>query len=175
MRCQLCDNGHATVKIAHTINEQIIEIKLCKKCAQQQGIDDSATPSAQIFDDYAEGFDNVVRALEEPSDKEVSCRNCGLTWETFQDTGLFGCDICYLTFTNELNVVLRRIHGSHQHIGSRPKSQRIIIADDELARVKLELQQAILNENFELAAELRDLIRDARGEDQQSESDGILR
>jgi len=90
-------------------------------------------------------------------------------------TGLFGCDICYQVFSKDLNVILRRIHGSNQHIGNRPKSQRYVIDDFELKKIKLELQAAIENEDFELAAELRDMVRDTQSELNKKVDDGILR
>jgi len=105
----------------------------------------------------------------------VTCTGCGSTWEDFQNTGLLGCEICYQIFQRDLSRVLRRIHGSSQHIGSRPRSQRSNIDVAEVEVIRKELQAAIRNEDFELAAELRDMIRDAERQNDGQPDDGILR
>ncbi|MFQ5676367.1 MAG: UvrB/UvrC motif-containing protein, partial [bacterium] len=105
----------------------------------------------------------------------LECSGCGLTWDQFEKTGLVGCDSCYQVFSDDLNLILRRIHGSNQHIGSRPKSQRYRIDKSELKKIRLELQAAIENEDFELAAELRDMVRDAESGKVRKKEDGILR
>lgn len=105
----------------------------------------------------------------------VICTGCGLTWEDFQNTGLLGCDICYQIFQGDLSRILRQIHGSTQHIGSRPRSQRSNIDVSEIEIIKRELKAAIKNEDFELAAELRDMIHDAERHGDGQTDDGILR
>ncbi|NIR50477.1 hypothetical protein GWO43_18380 [candidate division KSB1 bacterium] len=116
---------------------------------------------------------DVIKKSEE--DFETECPGCGSTWDYFNKTGLFGCDICYQRYADDLDVVLRRIHGSNKHIGSRPKSHRFVINESELEGMKADLRKAIKGENFERAAELRDIIRDAQREINKGKDDGILR
>lgn len=175
MVCQVCKIRPAEVKLTQVINDKKIEIKLCKKCAEEKGIDNPLAALPQIFGNFILGLlgEDIYKSTKESS--KIKCHQCGSTWDDFQRTGLLGCDICYQTFQNELNVILRRIHGSNQHIGSRPKAHRYYMSEAELEKAKLELQAAIKNENFERAAELRDMIRDAQREIDKKEKDGILR
>lgn len=175
MLCQLCKIKTANVKISHVINSKKIEVNLCESCAEKKGVNSPMATLPQIFGNFiTELLGNEI--LKRTGDEiDIKCEECGSTWESFQTTGLFGCDICYRTFEDDLDVILRRIHGSNQHIGSRPKSHRVNIDESELAKIKLELQSAIQRENFELAAELRDIVRDAQREIDKRENDGILR
>lgn len=175
MLCQVCQVKTAEIKISHVLNNKKIEMNLCKKCAEEKGMNNPLMNLPQIFGNIiAELLGEEFLKTKKEKDG-VQCPGCGASWGYFQKIGLLGCDICYETYQKDLDVVLRRIHGSNQHIGSRPKSHRQIVDEIELKRIKLELQQAIKSENFEKAAELRDIIRDAQREIDKRENDGILR
>lgn len=164
MVCQVCHTNTAEVKLTQVVNNKKIELSLCKKCAEEKGVGNPLAALPQIFGNFILSLlsEEILKPKEDKSG--LKCQHCGLTWDNFEKTGLLGCDICYQSFYEELKVVLRRIHGSNQHIGSRPKSNRFFMSDVELESAKLELEQAIEDENFERAAELRDRIRDAQRE-----------
>lgn len=175
MLCQLCNLNSASVTISYVVNDKKISMNLCKECAEDKGLDNPMTTLPQMFGNFITellGKDSLKR---QSRDQNLQCSACGLTWDSFEETGLFGCDICYQVFSKDLNVILRRIHGSNQHIGNRPKSQRYKIDNAELQRIKMELETAIKNEDFELAAELRDMVRDAETHLDKKEEDGMLR
>ncbi|MFQ6113254.1 MAG: UvrB/UvrC motif-containing protein [bacterium] len=175
MLCQICNVNTAEVRLTQIINSKKIEINLCRKCAEEKGIDNPLAALPQIFGNFLMGLlhEDVIKRKKVKS--TAKCHACGLTWDDFQNTGLFGCDICYQSFQEDLKVILRRIHGSNQHIGSRPKAHRHVIDESELKRLRSELQKAIEKENFERAAELRDMVRDAQRELDRKANDGILR
>lgn len=175
MLCQICSINPAGIKIAHVINDKKIEINLCKSCAEQKGMGNPLMNLPELFGNFmAEVLGEDIFEKSQKS-KNIICTGCGTTWQDFQRFGLLGCDICYQMFDEDLNRVLRRIHGSNHHIGSRPSSQRKKIDASEIEIIKRELQAAIKNEDFELAAELRDMIKDAQMEMAKMENDGILR
>lgn len=175
MLCQLCKKNPATVKISYMIADTKNEISICKQCADNKGIDNPANTLPQIFDNFLVEILGQQPINSSKTSKEKGCPICGTTWESFHQTGLFGCENCYSIFTKELDVLLRRIHGSNKHIGSRPQSLRSKIDASELKQMQMELQEAIKSEKFELAAELRDVIKDAQRELKKKENDGILR
>jgi protein arginine kinase activator len=98
--------------------------------------------------------------LPTPSDG-VRCAACGGTLRDFRETGRLGCAECYVTFDFHLRDLLRRLHGSSHHMGER--YVRAGSGERERRRTLLDLRdqlrRAVDNENFELAAELRDRIR----------------
>ena len=90
-----------------------------------------------------------------------SCDFCGATLQDFRDSGRLGCPQCYTVFEHHLRGLLRRLHGSSQHVGevylapssAAPEPHRL------LTDLREQLRRAVDSENFELAAELRDRIR----------------
>ena len=174
MVCQVCHINPAEAKLTQVVNNKKIELSLCKKCVEEKGLDNLLAALPQIFGNLILGLFGEDILKREQVKSRAKCHQCGLTWNNFKKTGLFGCDICYQSFHKELKVLLRRIHGSNQHIGSRPKSDRFIMSEVQLKKAKLQLQQAIEDENFERAAELRDMIRDAQREFEKKENDELL-
>ena len=79
----------------------------------------------------------------------------------FRSTGRLGCAHCYQAFETSLRDLLRRVHNSARHVGRRyeapapPKSETLSL----LGELRQRLRRAIENEEFELAADLRDRIR----------------
>ena len=88
-----------------------------------------------------------------------------MTYDDFKKIGRLGCSDCYATFQVSLAPLLKRIHGSNQHLGKVPnavvmKEQKALSKiHEELETVKAELQKAIKKEEFEEAASLRDKIK----------------
>lgn len=163
MMCDECGKRPATVHITKVINGVKSEAHLCQQCAQKHG-------QIGFFNEPTFTFHNILAGLFEPESvlkeaKDVRsfgrCPNCGLTFADFRRLGHLGCDKCYETFHAELSPLLRRIHGSTTHTGKVPTGERYGSARIERERRRLEeaLKQAIQNEEYEKAAELRDAIR----------------
>src|SRR5216683_6734214 len=99
--------------------------------------------------------------LPSPADG-LRCAACGGTLRDFREAGRLGCAQCYEAFATHLRDLLRRLHGSSQHVGERYALPGAAGATDprlQLLDLKEQLRRAVDNENFELAAELRDRIR----------------
>ncbi|HEX9652611.1 MAG TPA: UvrB/UvrC motif-containing protein [bacterium] len=164
------------IKIAHIINGKKIETNLCRSCAEQKGVDNPLATLPNMFGNFIAEFLGQDALKRKKSHDGRKCPGCGASWEAFEKTGLFGCGLCYETFLEDLNTVLRRIHGSNQHIGSCPKSFRHVVDQSKIQNFRSQLDRAIKSENFEKAAVLRDIIRDAEREiDKGEHEDGILR
>ena len=166
MLCDECGKNKATVHLTEIVNEQITKLNLCEACAKEKGSD-----VEQHF-----GISDLLTALsdvETPAPGSVlsgapvvkiKCSQCGLTYEDFKKLGRLGCGECYTTFKGSLAPLLKKIHGSNQHLGKVPnamvmKEQKVFSKiHEELAAVKAELQKAINKEEFEEAAALRDKI-----------------
>ena len=93
--------------------------------------------------------------------REVTCPQCGLSIKEFNESGRFGCSECYRAFANELSELLRRIHGHDHHTGKIPAMNPAHLeARKELLSLRRKLKRAVEQEDFELAAQLRDSIND---------------
>lgn len=153
MFCENCGVNAATTHIKKTVNGVTKEYFLCQECANKLGLS-----SFNFFDNnYFDLF------FKEPSvAKKKTCEGCKSTYEDILKSGKMGCTKCYETFKEELTPSLMKMQKSIEHIGNRPKQQVEIV--DEVKNLEDELKQAILNEEYEKAAELRDIIRAKRGE-----------
>ena len=91
--------------------------------------------------------------------RDVTCPQCDITIKEFNETGRFGCSECYKAFESELSKLLRRIHGHEHHIGKIPAMNPAHLeARKELLSLRRRLKRAVGQEDFELAAQLRDRI-----------------
>src|SRR5256885_16458055 len=101
--------------------------------------------------------------LPTPADG-LRCAACGSTLKDFRESGRPGCSQCYESFSAHLKDLLRRLHGSSQHVGERyapPGAEGATDPRLQLLELKEQLRRAAGNENFEPAAELRDPHRGA--------------
>ena len=90
----------------------------------------------------------------------MRCDSCGLTLKEFADRGKLGCDNCYSTFQKYLTPVLKRIHGAGSHSGKIPvRSGDRLAVKRRLDSLRVKLKEAVAAEEYEKAAEYRDMIR----------------
>ncbi len=80
--------------------------------------------------------------------------------QDFRESGRLGCPDCYDAFNQHLRGLLRRLHGSSQHVGEQyTREEGDPSAGPSLGQLRERLRRAVETENFELAAEIRDRIR----------------
>ncbi len=162
MTCDLCGEKEATVHFTEIIDDQTRELHLCEACAQEKG-----ALSAQHFGlaDLLAGLADFGTKLEGAPPPKTKCPGCGMTYEDFRKSGRLGCGRCYEAFRQSLAPLLKRIHGSTQHMGKAPPEEaapvkgKVPKESEDLAALKERLRQAVAQEAFEEAARLRDRIR----------------
>ena len=165
MLCEQCGQKPAVVHVTKVHNGQKVEMHLCQECAQQSG-------------EFSGGFDfqNILASLfqqphvwsSSPPTQTRKCPVCGSTVQDIQKRSQMGCSRCYQEFDKEVNTLLRRIHGTTTHSGKVPAaSHGRIRLERQMDELKGKLQQAIAEEKYEQAAELRDAIRDLQRELQE--------
>lgn len=158
--CQKCKAAVVKVNVTYLEAGKKKQLRLCEVCAKRHNELKQLGAAPEFFKKFMENMFGT------DSDKSVrlQCPKCNLTLSAFEKSGLLGCEECYAIFQDELTDLLRRVHGSHKHIGSRPRPNRIIGNSPDLEALKAELQDAINQENYERAAEYRDMIRDIESE-----------
>ncbi len=174
MLCQNCGKNEANIRYTQVINGVKKEIALCSSCAKKLGIDDLELPIdfnsflGDFFNDYAE-----TEFLPMLQTNEVKCKTCGMTYNDFINTGVFGCSDCYDVFSSPIDSLLKNLHGTAKHIGRVPKgkAEKIKIEDnkeekvenkEDIKKEKLEqdLAKAIKEERYEDAAKIRDELKE---------------
>ncbi len=158
MICQMCKDKVATINLKEIVDEVVTEIHLCKECFEAR--EREAGQAIVSSMNTAELAGHKARKRGRIQAKAITCRTCGTTDEEFRASGRFGCEDCYRAFAESLNPILNRVHGSTQHRGKVPSQmRRNLDLKTELRRLQEDLQAAILAENYERAAKLRDKIK----------------
>jgi len=171
MKCDLC-NKKATVHLTEIVDGQMSEMHLCEECAREK----SAQMEQQFgLADLLAGLSDFGKKVKEEEVETLVCPECGTSYEDFKKFGRLGCSACYDAFHDNLSVLLKKIHGSNQHLGKGPVNfkdvpkkasaapkKKASSADQPVSvgDLKQQLHRAIEDEDFELAAKLRDQIRD---------------
>lgn len=160
MLCDICGKNPATVHLTEIIDEQMNELHLCEECAHQK----SAQMEQQFgLSDLLAGLVEFEKPAKEMAESvAVKCANCALTYADFKKIGRLGCGECYNAFRKYLGVLLKKIHGSNQHVGKSPfkAAAKVIGKKIDLQELRRRLQQAIEMEAFEEAAQIRDQIKE---------------
>jgi protein arginine kinase activator len=165
--CEICKQQPATVHLTEISDNQKREAHLCAFCAQKKGV--------HVQSDFS--INEILGELvEAPVARRVKggavpkCPECGMTFAEFRSVGRLGCPNDYEVFREALEAFIEKVHGSAQHCGKSPDvgkegRQR----QKELFRLRKELSEAVEQEAYEQAAQLRDQIRrlDVRGEERE--------
>lgn len=168
MTCEHCGEQDAEVHLTQIVDEEMTTIHLCSSCAAEQGYTEGGAPSSAggqekvpLADFLAEMGKGGGEGTMLPAPSEA-CPYCGTDISDFRKTGRLGCPQCYPHFETQLRALLRRIHGSTQHVG------KLYVGSEQegedratrLSALKRKLERAVETEDFETAAELRDRIQE---------------
>lgn len=163
MYCEECNEYPATVHLTQMFNGQKKETHLCENCAAKQGAimfnigGQFGIPS--LLSSFFGSHYNVKNTNE--AQNQEKCPHCGMKFNDIRQTGKLGCAQCYDVFDQNIEPILRRIHGSSQHTGKIPaRSGESVLLKKKIETLKNQLQQAVIQEEYEKAAEIRDSIKE---------------
>ncbi len=167
-----CKHGAPTVHVLDVAAWEIHKQQfLCEAMAQQLGF---LAPKPTGLPFSPELLENLIGELktaghppgETPRTRpsETVCAGCRLTLGAFKMRGRFGCPRCYDTFRAHLVPMLERVHDATTHRGRMPGQPARNAPDPvDLADLRERLKAAIMAEQYEEAAKLRDSLRKLSG------------
>ncbi len=159
MQCDICGKKKATVHLTEIVDEQMSEMHLCEDCAKEKSVQ-----MEQQFGlaDLLAGLTDFGKQVKSVEAVKIECSNCGMNYDDFRKFGRLGCSECYPAFREQLGTLLKKIHGSNRHHGKAPIKMSAVVKEkmETIEELRYQLQQAIENESFEKAAEIRDKIRE---------------
>jgi len=162
MLCDNCKERDAIINLTQVEHDSKVTLHLCEQCAQQKGVETGGAVLKSPLGNFLGALGKGAALVPAAADG-VRCPACGSTLRDFRDSGRLGCDQCYVAFDGHLRDLLRRLHGSSQHVGERYEMPGEAGGNSDprssLLELKAQLRRAVEGENFELAAELRDRIR----------------
>ena len=165
MKCQQCEKP-ATFHITELTGGKPQELHLCEEHARQYLTSSASEPAstggmaAALAQQMAQQMAIGQTAEELANLDQQACPVCGITFFEFRSQGRLGCSNDYVAFKTQLMPLILNIHGEGEHVGKRPRhseggSQR----RTQLIRLRREMKEAVENEKYERASELRDEIR----------------
>ncbi len=165
MKCQKCDKA-ATFHITELTGGAPEELHLCEDHARDyltQGATSQSgegSASASLADALAQQLAVSGTAEELARLDQQICPVCGISFYEFRNQGRLGCPHDYTCFEEELEPLLMNIHGETHHTGKRPAVGPLDTSQQtNLIRLRREMKEAVADENYERALELRDEIR----------------
>lgn len=162
MLCDNCKKNPVAVHVTQVVNGEKTDMNLCQECAAEKGVmffnlDVANFSLPKLFGTI---FQGLVPNLDEMITDNPACPNCGMRLSQVSQQGRLGCSECYNAFEEQLEPALRRTHGHTRHVGRVPSRQGgALIIKKQIDTLKQQLKDAVQAENFELAAELRDQVK----------------
>lgn len=161
MLCRHCSKKEATTHIRSIIGGEAVETHLCAECAAVMGYTDVFPLFAAGLSDFVFGSLRNDAAVARLSNNVVRCENCGATFEEIASSGAPACPECYRAFYDKFLPTVERIHGKTSHVGKvAGGAGEDVRREHRLTLLRQQLDTAIDERNFELAARLRDEIRE---------------
>ena len=184
MICDNCGKNEVEVLIKQVMNQEIRNLNLCRSCAEELGFTSQVMPSITISFSLADGSQKKRKLRNQPLPRRndqlsdsLSCSACDTKFSKFREEGLLGCPKCYEEFRAPLGAFLQKTQGSESHwIASDIFKDIGLVAgnaeyepDDagnaeDINRLRLEMYDAVTREDYERAAELRDMLAPLVGE-----------
>jgi protein arginine kinase activator len=181
MLCDNCGKNEVEVLIRQVVDDEVRNLNLCRSCAEKMGFIPPLVPSITISFSIGESPPKQRKIRKPPAKRReqsfdaLCCPSCGLDFKSFRETGILGCPDCYESFRVPLGGFLHKTQGAESHwvasdafreIGAEPdgvnRRMDILVKKEEtggnISRLKLELNEAISREDYERAAQLRDIL-----------------
>jgi protein arginine kinase activator len=176
MLCEICNKKEAVVHIQEIVDGEKKTIHMCQECAASKGVDAIGLEGVNIAEilynlstkNTLPDFSKVVtmfpgRGYETKKNKPIKvvvCSNCKWNSDNFQKTGKLGCEKCYKAFSDIISKTISNIQKGNLHIGKRPgeNTSEISLIMMDILNLQKKLEEYVLREEFEKAADIRDQI-----------------
>lgn len=181
MLCEICKRKEATFFIKETMLGETKTHALCEDCAKKHK--DTIMPSNMQIEKLIQSLISFTEdELEKDESKKITkkqkskkCPKCGSTYEEVVLSKIAGCSECYKTFSSEIDELINKVARNVSYHGAKPKSTKTRKTNEEdtsklIREYKKDLNEAIMIEDYDKAAKLRDLIKTLEGKDDKKVS-----
>lgn len=159
MLCDNCKERDAVVHLTQIEEGEVRQHHLCEKCAAARGVETTVAMPKHPLAGLLQSAQQQLPAAQQGD--AVRCSFCSSSLRDFRASGRLGCARCYAAFEASLRELLRRVHGASKHTGRGYESPKpdLLQRASTLVELRDRLRRAIEQEQFEVAAEIRDRIR----------------
>ncbi len=179
MLCENCNKREATIHYTEVVGKVRSERHLCGQCAAQLNLTGDNEKIEQNFP-FVKLLTGLLASESLQNDSndyfagQVSCPRCHMSFREFTRTGKFGCAECYDVFGPLIDENIKKLHGDNVHCGKVYFKKKDLCPEMDTS-VELQIEElltqqreAVLLENYELAAQCRDRIRALREKSSQN-------
>ena len=171
MKCEICGKRTAELTVKQDLGAGPSELRVCHVCGSlydlgpEAGGDRLHRGDDESISGLLDGLLRVPRSRRR-SHRPAACPKCGTSWSDVRETQRVGCSECYTVFDRDIRASIKRRQERALHIGripSRLAAFKAVLVD--VGRLKKHLKDALRNEDYERAAELRDRIHEIESKD----------
>lgn len=172
MICEKCMKKEAVIFYRENVNGKEKKYALCADCAKELEFKGEISINTFPSQDEFGIFNSIFGSLFAPAENKLNkvsegkrCPLCGATFRELAKEGKVGCASCYNTFANELGRTISNIHSNAVHTGKSPSKLRgKLDIKRKIRALENELKEAIRDERFERAAQIRDELNTLRAQ-----------
>lgn len=157
MKCDICHERTAVIFVQQVSRGNSVELHLCEQCARERGF---STDANRVDISLGGLFSGLAEGRVEEHETGPVCPTCGCSLQAIKRSRRVGCADCYVRFRAEIVAILRQ-EGIETSMPSVAEASRERALSDvpDAGTLRRELQRAIEQENYELAAYYRDRLR----------------
>lgn len=167
MLCSNCGIKDANFHYKYMTGGKLTELHLCTDCAKELGYlkdNEKLFNLGSILGDFLS-----IPKTSAASQSTLICPSCSTTFDSVRRTGFLGCDKCYDTFAGPIEAMVAKIQPSTVHKGKLSGADgKKIERENTLRNLKEELKRAVIDENYEHAAVLRDKIKEFEAKEEEN-------
>ena len=149
--------------VRQIIDGKAKELYICRTCAKKHHL---YSDNKEMHLSLKAIFDGLVSALdasEGASDSvhPLACPDCGMPLSRVKEKKILGCPRCFFYFRDTVLKLMQETSGEVFYAGNLPPQPETFSGTAvSLQHLEEELQKAVENEEYELAAYLRDKIKE---------------
>ncbi len=157
--CEECGKRRATVRFTEIADGKPVLHLLCDACYEKKEGHPAVSPTA-LLAKFLSAFAPELKELG-----LARCPECGVSYLEFRQRGTLGCPHDYVAFEEGITPLLEQIHDATEHCGKVPRqADRATALSTRLRALRRRQQIAVEQEDYELAATLRDRIEELETE-----------
>lgn len=170
-RCNQCDAVASVTRVDENGVPETIRLGNCEECCHElRFLNIQSNISLDIQEVLAElieqesaktisGTKIIISASGGLVEFDPECVNCGLKFSQYKKSLMLGCQYCYDSFHKELEPSLKKYHRVSSHLGAATmEATEAFDVMTEIKDLKQKQQEAVEEEDFKLAADLRNEI-----------------
>lgn len=157
MICEVCREKNADIVFKTVTGNQVATKAMCMSCAHNMQ-QDMMKMFISLGFKQEQVVQEEIKAEPELSMPRFLCTNCGRPFNELDEHTMAGCAVCYEAMRAEMGKMLKT-EDAHQDAADTVDEEAVEVTDAEIEQdIRFKLMEAVIREDFEEAARLRDLL-----------------